>query len=37
MKVVILLQRADEVCEENYDILQPRQQTNSPGFNQALP
>jgi hypothetical protein len=26
-----------EVFEENYEILQPRQQTNSPGFNQALP
>jgi hypothetical protein len=26
-----------EVFEENYEILQPRQQTNSSGFDQALP
>jgi len=26
-----------QVFEENYEILQPRQQRNSPGFNQALP
>jgi len=32
-----ILQYADGRFEENYEILQPRQQTNRPSFNQALP